>query len=272
MDRCPTWSHRAPRTLILAALLLGLAVSACSPPLEEEWIPLFNGHDLTGWTAKITGGDLGEDPWETFRVQDGLLTVGYENYDGFQNRFGHLFYQEPFSHYQLHVEYRFRGTQLPDAPGWAFKNSGVMFHAQAPETMLRDQSFPLSLEAQLLGGNGTDERPTANVCTPGTHIEIGGARVEDHCVSSTAPTIHGEEWVTVDLIVLGDSLITHVVNGHTVLSYTRPVVGGGSVEEFGEAAREDGRPLTGGYIALQSEGHPIQFRQVLLRRLPETLR
>jgi hypothetical protein len=252
------------------AILLLAVTAACAPEpeTEPEWVSLFNGQDLSGWTVKLAGSELGEDPWGTFRVEDGLLTVGYENYDGFENRFGHIFYREPFSHYQLKVEYRFIGEQIPGGPGWAFKNSGVMFHAQSPESMLKNQDFPLSLEAQFLGGNGTDERPTANLCTPGTHIDMDGVQVETHCITAAAPTIHDEEWVTVDLIVLGDSLILHVMEGDTVLAYTHPVVGGASVEDFGEPGGEDGRSLTGGYIALQSESHPIQFRQVLIKRLP----
>jgi hypothetical protein len=262
----------SPLSLPLFLWIAVLAAACASPPEPKEeaegWIALFNGQDLTGWTVKITGQDPGVDPWGTFRVEDGLLTVGYESYEGFEGRFGHIFYEEPFSHYQLRVEYRFSGDQLPDAPGWAFKNSGVMFHSQSPESMLTDQAFPLSIEAQFLGGNGTDDRPTGNVCTPGTHIEIDGILVEDHCITADAPTVHGEEWVTVDLLVLGDSLIAHIMERDTVLAYGRPIVGGATVEEFGEPAREDGRVLSGGYIALQSESHPIQFRQVLLRPLP----
>jgi hypothetical protein len=255
----------------LFSLVLFSVTAACTPTSPEaEWVSLFNGQDLSGWTVKLTGSELGEDPWGTFRVEDGLLTVGYENYEGFDNRFGHIFFREPYTHYQLRVEYRFIGEQIPGGPGWAFKNSGVMFHAQSPESMLVDQDFPLSLEAQFLGGNGTDERPTANLCTPGTHIDMEGAQVQTHCITATAPTIHDEEWVTVDLLVLGDSLILHLMGADTVLAYSHPVVGGATVEAFGEPGREDGRPLTGGYIALQSESHPIQFRQVLIKRLPET--
>ena len=263
-----TFGQHAQRAGILVAFLSCAIGSACAPGSEDEWIPLFNGQDLSGWTVKITGSDLGEDPWGTFRVEDGLLTVGYENYDGFQDRFGHIFYQEPFSHYQLRVEYRFIGEQIPGAPGWAFKNNGVMFHSQSPESMLKDQNFPLSVEAQLLGGNGTEERPNANVCTPGTHIEIDGIRREEHCIPAAAPTVHGEDWVTFDLLVLGDSLIAHIIEGDTVLAYSRPVVGGATVEEFGEPGRNEGQSLSQGYIALQSESHPIQFRQILIKRLP----
>ena len=256
-----------PHLDAVAALLIAVAASACTSAPTDEWISLFNGRDLTGWTPKITGSDLGEDPWQTFRVEDGLLTVSYENYDGFNGHFGHLFFKESFSHYQLRVEYRFVGNQLPDGPTWAFKNSGVMFHAQSPESMLRDQNFPISLEAQLLGGNGVDERPTANLCTPGTHVEMNGALVEDHCITASAPTIHGEEWVTLDLLVLGDSLIAHIMGDDTVLVYSKPVIGGDAVNDFDEAVKQDGQRLTGGYIALQSESHPIQFRQVLLKNL-----
>ncbi len=272
-DKVCLWSPRtepAPRVAPLTAVVIVMLCSSCTPANSDEWIPLFNGTDLTGWTPKIRGSDLGQDPLGTFRVEGGFVTVGYENYESFDNRFGHLFYQQPFSHYELRVEYRFVGEQIPGGPDWAFKNSGVMFHAQSPQSMLRDQDFPISLEAQFLGGNGRDERPTANLCTPGTHVEIGSALVETHCISSTSPTFHGDEWVDVRLLVLGDSLIAHIVNGDTVMTYAKPVIGGGVVNDFDEAAKHDGQALTGGYIALQSESHPIQFRQVRVRPLRDS--
>jgi hypothetical protein len=167
----------------------------------------------------------------------------------------------------LRVEYRFIGEQVSGGPGWALRNSGVMFHAQSPESMGRDQDFPISLEAQFLGGNGTDDRPTANLCTPGTHVVMDDQLVERHCVTAAAPTVHGEEWATVDLFVYPDS-IAHVMNGRTVLTYVRPVVGGGEVSGHDQAEKQDGRALSGGYIALQSESHPLQFRKVWIRPLP----
>ena len=146
------------RRYVLLSSAFTIAATACTPASDDEWVPLFNGRDLTGWTPKITGSVLGEDPWETFRVEDGLLTVGYDDYEEFGGRFGHLFFEKPFSRYELRVEYRFVGEQIPGGPNWAFKNSGVMFHSQSPESMLKDQDFPISLEAQLLGGNGVDDR------------------------------------------------------------------------------------------------------------------
>jgi len=249
------------------ALSLGLAAGPAAGQTEAEWRPLFNGRDLTGWIVKITGYETGEDPFGTFRVEDGLLTVGYEEYDVFDGRFGHLFHESPFSHYQLRVEYRFVGDQVEGGPGWALRNSGVMFHSQSPQSMMRNQDFPISIEAQFLGGNGVADRPTANLCTPGTHVEMGGELIERHCVTADAPTIHGDEWVTVDLFVYEDS-VAHVVDGRTVLRYERPVVGGAQVNGHDPAAKHDGRFLTGGYLALQSESHPIQFRKVWIRPLP----
>lgn len=252
------------RSLALTVLALTILSGCASQP---EWTPLFNGRDLDGWTPKIRGHEIGADPFGTFRVEDGLLTVGFERYGHFSDRFGHLFFEEPFSHYQLLVEYRFVGEQAAGGPDWAFKNSGVMIHAQSPQSMLGDQDFPISIEAQFLGGNGTEGRPTANLCTPGTHVEIGGVLTETHCVESTSPTFHGEEWVTVDLWVRGGTSIVHAVNGDTVLAYERPVIGGGVVDGFDAEVKQDGTPLERGYIALQSESHPIQFRRVLIREL-----
>jgi hypothetical protein len=250
-------------------LLAVLATGGCAPA-GSEWIPLFNGEDLTGWTPKIRGSALEEDPAGTFRVEDGLLTVGYEEYGDFADRFGHLFYEAPFSYYRLLVEYRFVGEQAQGGPEWAYRNSGVMVHAQAPETMLVDQDFPISLEAQFLGGSGAGDRPTANLCTPGTHVHMNGVLVEQHCVESSSGTYHGEEWVTVEVVVRGDESVTHIVNGDTVLTYERPVIGGGVVSGFDAAAKPDGAPLASGYIALQSESHPVQFRRVMLQRIDPT--
>jgi hypothetical protein len=254
----------------VACLLGALAAAGCATE-EAEWTSLFNGEDLTGWTVKIRGHAPGEDPARTFRVEDGLLTVRYDGYGDFADQFGHLFYEAPFSYYRLLVEYRFVGEQAPGGPGWAFKNSGVMLHAQPPETMLEDQDFPISLETQFLGGNGTEERPTANLCTPGTHVHMDGALVEQHCTESSSATYHTEEWVTVEVVVRGDESITHIVNGDTVLAYGQPVIGGGVVGGFDPDAKPDGAPLSAGYIALQSESHPIQFRRVQLQRIePES--
>jgi hypothetical protein len=271
-----TRSSAAVGAVLLTTLIPSASTAQASrdpagerPPdaADEAWVELFNGRDLNDWVVKIRGLPAGEDPMATFRVEDGLLTVGYESYGEFDDRFGHLFYRTPYSHYVLRVEYRFVGEQAPGGPGWAWRNSGVMFHAQSPESMGVDQDFPISLEAQFLGGDGTAERPTANLCTPGTHVEMGGALETAHCITAEAPTFHGDRWVTVDLVVRGGESISHVVAGDTVLAYAHPVVGGGVVDGYLPEAKVDGTPLTGGWIALQSESHPVQFRKVWIKRL-----
>lgn len=233
----------------------------------RPWVSLFNGRDLDGWVPKIRGRPPGDDALRTFRVTDGLLTVSYDAYSSFDDRFGHLFYEAPFSSYDLRLEYRFVGQQLPDGPGWALRNSGIMIHSQSPETMGTEQDFPISVEVQLLGGDGTGPRPTANLCTPGTHVSVDGQPTEQHCLESSSETYDGDRWVAVEVRVRDGRRIAHVVEGDTVLVYSDPVVGGGVVSGFEPSAKVDGTRLQSGWIALQSESHPIQFRNVWIREV-----
>ena len=235
---------------------------------QKQWIQLFNGKDLNGWRVKITGHELGDNYQNTFRVEDGILKVAYDRYDRFDGKFGHLFYHQPLSNYILRVEYRFVGKQVPGGPSWALRNSGIMIHGQSPESIAKDQSFPVSVEVQLLGGSGKGTRPTANVCTPGTHIVMDGKLVTQHCNNSRSETYHGEQWVTVEVEVHGNKLIKHVIDGKTVLQYTQP-----QLDEKDPDARKlikDGKKmLHGGTISLQSESHPAEFRKVELRKLQD---
>lgn len=242
-----------------AALLL-LAAGAAG---AQDWQPIFHGESLDGWTAKIRGYPAGENFGDTFRVVDGAITVSYDAYDSFDNRFGHLFFETPFTHYRLRLEYRFVGDQAKGGEGWAWRNSGVMFHSQAPETMPPGQDFPISLEFQFLGGRGDGEaRPTAAMCSPGTEVEFDGVQAEDHCVPADAPTIDDDRWVSVELLALGAEQAVHYVNGEPVIEYGGLAYGGGVVHGHDPAMKPDGDALTGGYIALQSESHPIQFRNI----------
>ncbi|MEX2123470.1 MAG: DUF1080 domain-containing protein [Woeseia sp.] len=235
---------------------------------EEEWIELFDGRDLDDWTVKIRRHAVGENYANTFRVQDGMITVAYDGYEDFDEQFGHMFYKEPFSHYRLRLEYRFVGDPAPNTPDWAIRNSGVMFHSQAPETMAPDQDFPISLEFQFLGGlNDGKARPTGNMCSPGTHVEYEGKFNDTHCIESVSPTFGGDQWVTAEALVLGNRRIVHYINGEAVIEYANTTYGGGVVSGHRQEMKPDGEPLRSGYIALQSEGHPIQFRRVELLNL-----
>ena len=235
---------------------------------EGEWIQLFNGKNLDGWKPKITGYDLNDNFDNTFRVENGILKVVYDHYDQFDGRFGHLIYAKPFSHYRLRVEYRFVGKQIPGGPGWALRNSGIMFHGQVPETITKDQDFPVSIEAQLLGGGPTGKRPTCNVCTPGTNLVMDGQLIRRHCTSSSSKTYRGDQWVTIELEVHGNGTIKHIVEGETVLVYSQTQLDERDPEGR-KLIRNGNKMLSGGYISLQSESHPIEFRKVELLELKD---
>lgn len=234
----------------------------------KEWIPLFNGSNLNGWIPKIHHHEAGVNFGNTFRVEDDIIKVRYDQYDDFNDQFGHLYFDQPFSHFHLVVEYRFTGSLQPGAPDYTLLNSGVMFHSQDPRTMPKEQNWPISVEMQFLAGLGDgNPRPTGNMCSPGTEIVYEGKQYENHCLNSTSKTYEASEWVRAELVVLGDSLITHIINGDTVLQYSKPTMGGGVVNGYDTTLWQPGKPLKSGYIALQSEGQPIDFRKVELRVL-----
>jgi hypothetical protein len=247
-----------PTTLILISIFFVSCGQTEEKPAvssdHEEWTELFNGENLDGWNIKIRGSELNADPRETFRVEDGLLKVRYDNYGEYDQVFGHIFYEKPYSYYRLQVNYRFTGSQIEGGPDWAWRNNGIMFHSQPAQTVQRDQDFPNSIEFQLLGGDGENDRSNGNVCTPGTHIVLDGALITNHCTSSNGPTHHGDQWVTAELVAYGDSLIQNKLNGEIVMEYTEPQL-------------DDGTLLERGYIALQSESHPTDFRSVRILNL-----
>jgi hypothetical protein len=250
------------------ALAMAMHASAQQSPDTEEWIPLFNGRDLEGWIPKVRGVATGENYANTFRVVDGALSVAYDGYTEFDERFGHIFYKQPFSHYRVRFEYRFIGPQAPAAPKWAFRNSGIMLHSQPPQTMGIEQDFPISIEFQLLGGKGDGKaRPTGNMCSPGTEVSIGGKRAWKHCVEADAPTLDGDQWVKAEALVLGSERVVHYINGQPVIEYGGITMGGGMVSGHRKELKHDDEPLAEGYLSLQSEGHPIQFRNVELLNL-----
>lgn len=252
-------SRRLTLTLVLLIAASGCRSVPAPAQSDEDWIQLFNGENLDGWRIKFTGYELGENVRNTFRVEDGLLSVSYEEWDELGGEFGHFFYERAFSHYRVRAEYRFFGEQVDGGADWAFMNNGIMLHAQAPETVPLDLDFPTSLEFQLLGSRGDIQRSTGNLCTPGTTVLLDGRRVMEHCVDSSSPSYPGDQWVTAEALVLGDSLIRHLIEGDVVLEYARPQLEAREGED-GEAVRE-------GYIVLQAESHPTQFRRVELLNL-----
>jgi hypothetical protein len=266
---------------IALAMLAGAAVTldaagqrgsggaAAKPdPNRQDWVQLFNGRDLDGWTPKFSKHDLGENFNDTFRVENGVLAVRYDKWTRFDGEFGHLFYKDPFSYYRLAAEYRFTGDQVAGGPGWARRNNGLMLHSPHPKTMLKDQDFPISIEVQLLGGFGDGKpRTTMNLCTPGSNVVLNGKLHTPHCTSSSSRTYDGDQWVRVEVEVHGDERVRHIIDGQTVLEYTKPQIGGGSVSPVDPAVKVDGTPMTAGYISIQAETAPVEFRKIELLNL-----
>jgi len=273
-----TWAvHTAHMTTPLARFRVLLAIAlmsaaggirATAAEASGQWEVLFNGKDLSGWTPKFRGHELGVNYANTFRVEDGVLRVVYDGYSQFEGAFGHLFYQNPYSNYVLRVEYRFVGDQAPGGPGWALRNSGIMIHGQPPETMAVEQDFPVSIEVQLLGGDGQSPRTTGNLCTPGTHVVMDGKLITAHCTNSKSKTFDGEQWVTAEVEAHGNGRIIHRINGETVIEYEQPQLD--PRDANAQKLIKDGElQLHGGYISLQAESHPVEFRKVEIRRLAE---
>jgi hypothetical protein len=262
-----------PRLIGYAAMALLFIGCAGKQPLTAsqepgEWKPLFNGKNLDGWEVKIHHHETGDNYGQTFRAEEGMIKVRYDQYDSFNNRFGHLYYHEPYSYYKLRFEYRFTGEWRKDAPGYTILNSGIMFHSQDPKTMLKEQDWPISVEFQLLAGLPDGKpRPTGNMCSPGTDVQFEGKVDPRHCINSVSKTYPPETWVKGELIVMGDSAVIHLINGDTVLRYSKPTIGGGVVKGHNPALKVDGKPLTRGLIALQSEGQPIDFRNIEILNL-----
>lgn len=250
--------------------LLALAfIMSCSSakPKNEGWIQLFNGKDLKDWNIKIKGFPLNENYGNTFRVEDGLLKVRYDQYGQFDGHFGHIFYKNPYSHYKIRVEYRFVGEQCPGGAQWAYRNSGIMIHGQSAQSMELNQDFPVSIEVQLLGGNGKDERSNLNVCTPGTNIVLHDSLWTQHCTNSTAKTYHGDQWVSVEVEVQGDSIVRHHIEGQTVMEYTKPQLDDRDPSYQKLLPADGSKLLKKGTISLQGESNPVDFRKVELLNL-----
>lgn len=253
---------------VFALVLRNSYVHAQEKAGRKDWVQLFNGKDIKDWIVKINHHDAGDNYGNTFKVEDGIMKVRYDKYPEFNEQFGHLYYKQPFSYYHLVVEYRFTGQWRKDAPVYTNKNSGIMIHSQDPRTMLRDQNWPISIEFQLLAGLGDGKaRPTGNMCSPGTEVIYKGKMDPRHCIESSSKTYEGEQWVRAEIIVLGDSLVTHIINGDTVLQYSKPQIGGGVVANYDPAIKQDGKLLSSGFIAMQSEGQPVDFRKVEILNL-----
>lgn len=255
-------SRPSRRLVLLLPFLL-----AAGPVLARDgWRPIFDGRTLDGWTPKIRGLPLGTDDRQTFTVKGGAIRVSYAHYPSFDLRFAHLFYRAPFRAFHLRLDYRFLTGTAPGAPEWARVNSGIMFYSQAPATMTINQPFPVSVEFQLLGPIDGSSRPTGAACTPGTRI----SESIEHCLQPTkGPTIANGRWVRAELIVDRAGSVTHKIDGRTVLAYRDVRLAAGELGPpmFPEPVAAEAGAALGGYIALQGEGHEIEFRNIRIKAI-----
>lgn len=255
--------------LFIATVLAfhGVWAAEGAPAAAGNWHALFNGKDLSGWTIKIANRPLNENYADTFRVEDGILKVSYDRYPKFDNRFGHLYTNQPHSSYILRLEYRIVGRASADAPHWAKLNSGVMIHSQSPLSMRLEQAFPVSMEFQFLASGATAGTQTGNAVTPGTNLEIGGKLLTDHIIDSKSRLFPLDEWVTAEIEVHGHEEVIHRINGAEVLRYRHPQLD--PRDEDAQRLLAAGAPLklSFGHIALQAEGQPIWFRNIRIRPL-----
>jgi Domain of Unknown Function (DUF1080) len=259
-------------------LVVNFSVAAQKKTNSKDWVSIFNGKDLSGWDIKIADRPLNDNYKNTFRVEDGMMRIMYDQYETFDEKYGHIYFKKPYSFYMLRFEYRFQGKQTPGGAVWNDRNSGVMVHSQSAESLTFEQTFPVSLEMQLLGGLGKGERHTGNLCSPGTKVVVKDRLRLDHCIESTSKTYDGDQWVKAAIIVLGDSIVHQIIEGDTVLTYEKTQIGGGfisaeenwtvsKIKDPSDWKKKDGVPLKEGYIAMQAESHPIDFKNIEILEL-----
>jgi hypothetical protein len=270
---------------ISCSISLILLIISFQTPIQneerEEWISLFNGKDLNDWIIKIANHEVNDNFKNTFQAKEDMISIVYDSYESFNDKYGHMYYKTPYSYYKIKFDYRFTGQQTPGGESWNIRNSGIMFHSQSAESNAFEQHFPVSIELQLLGGLNRGNRTTANLCTPGTAVIYEGKLDFTHCISSQSKTYHGDQWVHVEAVVLGEESITHIVENDTVLTYQNPQIDkyfisstrkGRDWDLMGVKNKEiwlnkTGEILKEGYIALQAESHPIDFKSIELLNL-----
>ena len=216
------------KTLLKSALLLGLSMLVLSCSTDNK-IELFNGQDLDNWNIIVDSED--GEPKDLFYVEDGLMnTIG--------DPFGYIQTIESYNNFKLHLEWRW--TEEPS-------NSGVLLNVQGPELI-----FPHCVEAQLMHGKAGDfvlmGKGAAITVKDSTYLVTSEERrylaIPKFEESSENPA---GEWNSYD-ITSKDGILELYVNG--VLQN-----------------KGTGTTLTEGNIALQSEGGPMQFRNIYLQPL-----
>ena len=216
------------KTSTKSATFLFLALLIASCSSDNK-VMLFNGEDLENWNIFVGNSDV--EPGDVFWVDEGLIqTTGKPN--------AYIRTKETFSNFKLHVEWRW--TEQPT-------NSGVLIHVQG-----EDRLWPLSIECQLMHEHAGD----IVLIGKGSGITIKDSTyliTSEENRFAIIPKFEEEsenpagEWNSYDITSL-DGTIEVKVNG--VLQHTGSDM-----------------TLTEGNILLQSEGSPMQFRNLYLETL-----
>ncbi len=233
-------SMKTNHTARLAGLILGCgSLVSCATTADDSFVPLFNGKDLTGWTAAK------ENP-DSFFVEDGSLIL--------KGGRSHLFYTGDvnagsFKEFELKMQVKTLQSS----------NSGVYIH-----TKYQDTGWPnAGYECQV---NSTHRNPTKtgslfgvvnlNVLEPGRQPPKVGANTR----LAAPPTADGE-WFEYCIAVKGRTITTRV-NGETLLEYVEPE-GGPGHPQFSE------RKLSEGTFALQAHDPKceVHFRDIRVKVL-----
>ena len=123
--------------------------------------------------------------------------------------------------------------------------------------MPKEQDWPISVEMQFLAGLGDgNPRPTGNMCSPGTNIFYNGQLDTRHCINATGRALPKDAWVRAEVLVLGDSIVKHIINGDTVLVYDDTTFG--RQRQFSVPDNETA-DLQDEIKAWLGSGHPIWY-------------
>jgi hypothetical protein len=239
----------------------------------DGWVNLFNGKDLTGWIPLIHLSKVGENTDSTFRpdLENNGIRVSYDKYTsgfgGDKCKCGNLFYNKLLTNYRVRVTYRFFDPQVSGPPSWGKNNSGLMIFGIDPAKVTGDPIFPPIIEIQLLGTPSAGGSTNANECemaqfvnptVTATHTGSCGNNKDSKAPGSGKTAPAAAVWTTIeaDVHVTGDTKVYQWPDTtNAVLIISKPMYAG--------------KAVTGGYLAIQSEGQPIVFKDIMLKELPQ---
>ncbi len=276
---------------IIALVLLISCAGMHDENSSEKWVSLFNGKNFEGWTLYLGvpepqsmianlerdgqgryTSDLGinNDPLGVYTIvnEDGEPSIKVTG-----EVFGTLITDKEYSDY--HVKLQFKWGEKKWLPRLHMpRDAGLLYHGFDAPGSVTNRWHPTQ-ECQIQEGDTGDYWPIGDVT-----IEIPSAKTdtakwwayqpsaplhryffskemsERRCIKYPDNEKPHGQWNTVEVIALGDSSI-HVVNGKVVMRL------------YNSRRIKDGVPvpLTGGKIALQSEGAELFYRRVEIRSI-----